>query len=213
MTLKPKIFLIHGLFMHGAIMQYQQRQLRQRGYEVVVFSYRTVKRPLHENARLLAEFVQQQATINETCHFVGHSLGGLLIRLTYELIPSYFTGRIVTMGTPHNGSEVARRVANDIHIDVLGGSYEDALDGDLPSWSGAVELGSIAGNLCIGIGIALKNLERPNDGTVSVSETQLSHQTDHIELPVSHTALIYSQRVVNQIDTFLRCGEFDHRLD
>ncbi len=208
--MREKLFLIHGLFMHGTIMQYMQRHLDKYGYDVQVFSYRTITRSLHQNAELLVEFIRQQYQHNETCHFVGHSLGGLLIRLAYELSPEYFTGRIVTAGTPHNGSEVAHRVASDIHLNILGGAYEDALDGDLPSWQGKVELGSIAGNKCIGIGMALRDLEKPNDGTVTVAETQLANQTDHIELPLSHTALVYSKRVIQQTDYFLQNGQFDH---
>ncbi len=209
--MKEKLFLIHGLFMHGTIMQYMQRHLEKCGYDVQVFSYRTVSRPLHHNAELLVDFIKEKRQANDTCHFVGHSLGGLLIRLAYELSPEDFTGRIVTVGTPHNGSEVAHRVAHDIHLGILGGAYEDALDGDLPAWDGKVELGSIAGNKCIGIGMALRDLEKPNDGTVTVTETKLINQTDHIELPMSHTALVYSKQVIQQTDYFLQNGKFNHR--
>lgn len=209
---KEKVFLIHGLFMNGAIMRYLEKQLQQRGYEVIVFSYRTIKHPLHENAILLQDFVKHHHQSGDICHFVGHSLGGLLIRLAYELSPVYFTGRIVTIGTPHNGSHVAHRVAHDIYRDILGKAYEDALDGDLPTWQGTVDLGSIAGSKCVGIGMAMRDLEKPNDGTVAVAETQLKHQTDHIQIPLSHTALVFSQRVAKQVDNFLKHGQFSGQL-
>lgn len=208
--MRPKIFLIHGLFMHGYMMQYMQRQLEQYGYEVLVFSYQSVRRDLSENAALLMQFVKENSRREETCHFVGHSLGGLLIRLGYEIAPDCFTGRIVTIGTPHQGSWVAERIAEDIHQEILGGSYACALDGDMPDWQGNVALGSIAGDRCIGIGMALKHLAKPNDGTVSVKETHLANQTDHIVIPLSHTALIYSKRVCYQVDAFLRTGQFEY---
>ncbi len=208
--MQEKLFLIHGLFMHGTIMQYMQRHLKKYGYDVQVFSYRTVSRPLHQNAEKLADFIKEKRQSNDVCHFVGHSLGGLLIRLAYELVPEEFNGRIVTAGTPHNGSEVAHRVANELHLNILGGAYEGALDGDLPEWQGSVELGSIAGNKCIGVGMALPDLEKPNDGTVTVSETKLINQTDHIVLPLSHTALVYSKQVIKQTNYFLQNGKFNH---
>ncbi len=211
--MREKIFLIHGIFMHGTIMHYMQSYLSKFGYDVQVFSYHTVTKSMKQNANLLVDFIQQKSKDYEICNFVGHSLGGLLIRLAYEISPKEFNGRIVTLGTPHNGSEVANRVANDIHLNLLGGAYENALDGDLPAWQGKVELGSIAGNKCIGIGMALKNLERPNDGTVTVAETKLSNQTDHIELPLSHTALVFSKNAVCQTDYFLKNGKFNHSLD
>lgn len=206
--MKEKIFLIHGLFMHGIVMQAMESRLEKLGYEVHTFSYRSVKNQLSENADALAEFVAAHHVVGGKNHFVGHSLGGLLIRLLYAKAPSYFSGRIVTLGTPHQGSEVAKRVAEDIHKSILGGSYENALDGDLPTWDGAVELGSIAGNKCIGIGMALDDLAKPNDGTVTVAETHLSGETDHVQLPLSHTALVYSKRAVKQTHHFLQHGYF-----
>lgn len=206
---KPQIFLIHGLFMHGHIMKYMQTKLTQSGYDVHCFSYKTVSRPLRDNAALLIEFVRANRQTGDVCHFVGHSLGGLLIRLAYELSPELFTGRIVTVGTPHNGSVIAERVAKDLHDKILGGSFPKALDGNLPAWQGEIELGSIAGDKSIGLGFAFTALEQPNDGTVAVSETQLHNQTAHLVLPLSHTALIYSKRVCVQIDCFLRTGQFE----
>lgn len=207
--MSEKIFLIHGLFMHGVVMQYMESQLKRLGYEVHTFSYRSIKYSLPENAEKLIAFVEESSNEGDVRHFVGHSLGGLLIRLAYEQAPQYFTGRIVTAGTPHSGSEVARRVASAIHEGILGKAYDNALDGELPAWRGEVELGSIAGTKCIGIGMALEDLERPNDGTVTVSETHLDKATDYLELPISHTALVYSKRVVQQTDNFLKNGRFE----
>ncbi|PIE45462.1 MAG: acetyltransferase [Gammaproteobacteria bacterium] len=207
--MRETIFLIHGIFFHGRMMCYMENRLNQCGYRVCTFSYPTVRRSLLENARSLIQFVELNRDTDGVNHFVGHSLGGLLIRRAYHLEPDNFSGRIVTLGTPHNGSLVARRVAHDIHKAILGGAYDDGLDGELPVWPGRVELGSIAGNQCIGIGMALKALEKPNDGTVAVNETQLQHQTDHIQLPLSHTALIYSKRAVVQTNYFLKNGRFN----
>lgn len=208
--MQPKVFLIHGIFMHAYIMQYMERQLKKCGYEVYSFSYRSVRRNLQENAALLIEFSKSNSQAGDVCHFVGHSLGGLLIRQAYVLSPESFTGRIVTLGTPHNGSEVARRVVNHLHEMIIGGAFNSALDGRLPAWSGDVDLGSLAGDKCIGIGSVFEGLEKPNDGTVSVQETRLQRQTDHIVLPLSHTAMVYSSRAVEQVDYFLRYGRFQH---
>lgn len=203
-----KVFLIHGLFMHGVVMGYLAGQLKRQGYQVEIFSYPSIKCRLADNADRLLYFIEQNRGTARVCHFVGHSLGGLLIRLAYEKKPQDFTGRIVTIGTPHTGSEVARRVATDIHQAVLGGAYSYALDGHLPVWQGDVELGSIAGNRCLGIGMAMPNLEKPNDGTVTVKETCLVKQTDHVQVGLSHTALIYSKRVAQLTHNFLQNGRF-----
>lgn len=203
-----QVFLVHGLFMHGVVMSYLAAQLKKRGYQTEVFSYPSLKYQLSDNAERFVRFVERHQDAERVCHFVGHSLGGLLIRLAYEKKPLVFTGRIVTIGTPHAGSEVARRVAKDLHQSLLGGAYLSALDGDLPAWQGEVELGSIAGNRCLGIAMAMRNLEKPNDGAVTVKETYLAKQTDHAQVALSHTALIYSKRVVQLTHRFLQQGRF-----
>lgn len=203
-----KLFLIHGLFMHGALMKYLESGLEKCGYDVYTFSYESVGKAMSENANLLVEFVKQNSKSGDVCHFVGHSLGGLLIRLAYEISPELFTGKIVTLGTPHNGSEVAKRVAEDLYQGILGGSYENALDGELPEWKGEIPLGSLSGTASIGVGMIFNSLEKPNDGTVSVTETQLENQTDHIEMNLSHNAMLLSAKVVEQVDYFLKNEKF-----
>lgn len=207
-----KIILVHGLFMNAYVMQFMQSQLEKKGYEVFVFSYRSIWREMPHNAERLLHFANSHNAGDAVCHFVGHSLGGLLIRLAYERDPACFSGRIVTLGTPHQGSEVAHRIINNIHENALGGAYDVALDGDLPTWTGKVELGSIAGTKGIGVGMVMKDLPTPHDGTVTVAETHVENETDHIEVALSHTALIYSRRVAEQIDSFLRCGRFAPQL-
>ncbi|MDP8185969.1 lipase family alpha/beta hydrolase [Phocoenobacter skyensis] len=209
---QPKLFLIHGLFMNSIIMQYMRYHLSRSGYDVQLFSYPSTRRSLQYNAEQLLDFVKQQCQQEEICHFVGHSLGGLLIRLGYNYAPQYFNGRIVTLGTPHKGSEVAQHIADHIPFNILGHSYKNALDGHLPLWQGNIELGSIAGTKCIGIGSIFQELDKPNDGTVSLAETMLENQTDHIELPLSHTTLLYSKQVIYQTDYFLKNGRFDKHL-
>ncbi|MFC3440913.1 hypothetical protein ACFOKF_06830 [Sphingobium rhizovicinum] len=48
----------------------------------------------------------------------------------------------------------------------------------------------------------------PNDGKVSVAATHVAGQSDHLTLPIAHTAMIYSQPVADQVTHFLREGRF-----
>ena len=68
-------------------------------------------------------------------------------------------------------------------------------------------IGVIAGESSINPLSALI-LPRPNDGTVSVASTRLDGMTDHIVLPVSHTAMLMNRRVIAQTLAFLRDGRF-----
>ena len=48
----------------------------------------------------------------------------------------------------------------------------------------------------------------PNDGTVLVKETYDKNFTDHVVLPESHTGMLYSFEVVEQIDYFFNNLKF-----
>jgi pimeloyl-ACP methyl ester carboxylesterase len=86
-----------------------QRRLRRCGYRCVCYSYPSSARTLTENAAQLQEFLSRVP--GETVHFVGHSLGGLLILQLFKDHPAQRPGRIVTLGAPHQGSFAARRLS------------------------------------------------------------------------------------------------------
>lgn len=208
--MQPKLFLIHGLFFRGSWLGYMRHQLAAMGYTVHSFSYPSTKRNTQTNAEKLVRYVAEHSTDADTCHFVGHSLGGLLIRYAYAINPSMFTGRVVTLGTSHTGSAIANKVMHTLHPRILGQSFPQGLDGDVPAWNGKVELGSLAGNRNVGVNNLLHALQAPHDGTVAVSETLLPNMKDHITLPVAHTEMVYSKAVRQQIDCFLKNGSFRH---
>lgn len=202
---KPELILLHGIYMNPMILKYLQNQLKN-DYNTHLFGYKSVTNHITDNAQTLIDFIAEKS-INSP-HLIGHSLGGLVIRKAFALNPSLTTGRVVTIGTPHQGSAVAR-VLQSLSTRILGKAYSDALDGDLPTWQADTEIGSIAGNLSIGFS-AFITLEKPNDGTVTVKETRFDGMSDHIILPASHTSLLYSKRTCKQADHFLRHGEFMH---
>jgi hypothetical protein len=73
------------------------------------------------------------------------------------------------------------------------------------------EIGVIAGNYAVGLGrVVAWDLPLPNDGAVTVAETQVAAACDRVELPVSHTGMLFSRRVALQTAAFLRDGRFDH---
>lgn len=188
-----------------------RRRLRRCGYRVVQFRYRTVARDIAENARRLQRFLAKVP--GSEVHFVAHSLGGLVVRQLFHDYPNQRPGRIVTLGTPHTGSGTARHLARRSRSwrRALGAALPP-LSGHVPPWRGERELGSIAGTLTVGIAWFLKDLPAPNDGTVAVSETQLSHMSDHVELHTTHAGLLFSPRAAQHVCEFLRTGHFKKPL-
>ncbi|MEO5702676.1 MAG: alpha/beta hydrolase [Gammaproteobacteria bacterium] len=210
--MKEIVVVVHGLWMTGIDMLLLRRRLRRCGYEVVQFTYPTMRNSIDANAARLHEFTR---TFNQdaTIHFVGHSLGGLVILRLFQDFPERHSGRIVLLGTPCAGSHVAHRLSQYLGRWLFGRSLDQGLLSDIHRWNGGRELGVIAGSLRMGGGLIVRDLPRPNDGTVAVQETYLPGMTEHIILPVSHTGLLFSETVARQLCAFLKTGCFIAQQD
>ncbi|MDO1509151.1 MULTISPECIES: triacylglycerol lipase [unclassified Neisseria] len=203
------VLLLHGLYMGTWIMQPLAHKLKKHGFTVDTFGYYSIRQTLPQHAVSLTEKVEQfYRCHNEPLHFVGHSLGGLVLRHFAAMHPDLIRGRIVTLGTPHQGSSVAERLKNmKFSRFTLGGSYRNGLDGNVPALPPGIELGSLAGNRPIGAGNLL-GIKGENDGTVCVKETFCEGMKDHIVLPVTHTSMLLNKDAAAQIEKFLHCGYF-----
>ena len=202
------VVLVHGLWMGRAIWLLAARRLRAHGYRVASFSYPSVRQGLTESARALEAFVRERAA--SRVHLVGHSMGGLVVLHMLRHAPSLPIGRVVLLGSPAAGCGTVEQLSRS-----SAGRY--LLGAALPQWTPAdalavvrrVEVGSIAGTRRLGMGPLLGvRLPRANDGVVMVEETVLPGLADHLVLPVSHSGLVVSARVADEITAFLRSGRF-----
>lgn len=209
--MKESVVLVHGIWMTGAEMWRLRQLLTMAGYECHIFRYSSLRHTPEQNAERLDSFLQ--TLDSRVVHFVCHSFGGLILLHLFDRFLQKKPGRIVFLGVPVNGSEVAHRL-NRYRATrwLLGRSVEHGLLGDRPDWLRWRELGVIAGTMPFGIGTLLGGLYGPNDGTVAVDETRLAGATDFITLPVGHFGLLYSERVAIQVVTFLRAGKFGDEL-
>lgn len=203
------VIVVHGLWMHPIIMYPLGRYLTRCGFQVKSFYYPSTRRAIEDNINKLQAF--SQLIESDTIHFVGHSLGGLVIRRLFHDFPMQRPGRIVTLGTPHQGSQVAKKLADfTLGRWLLGHSIQAGLLGDTPTWQASRQLGNLVGYQSFGFGQLITPLPKPNDGTVSVVECQLANATDTIALAVTHTNMLFSVPVAKQVETFLRMGHFCH---
>ncbi len=202
--------LVHGLWMHGALMSWLGRRLTRAGYTVHLYTYPSVRMGMAENARRLAAYCQTLGALR--LHLVGHSLGGLLIARMLEEPHRLNLGRMVFLGAPFVDSHAARRLSRvRLGCIAVGASVAEWLRGARPANLARYEIGVIAGDRGVGLGMLVaRNLPAPHDGTISVAETRVPGARDHIVLPVSHSEMVISVQVVRQIGEFLRRGRFAH---
>ncbi len=199
--------LVHGIWMSGAEMFRLRQRLTEADYECHVFRYSSLKCSPEDNAEQLHAFAHRIDA--PVVHFVCHSLGGLVLLHLFDKHIVEKKGRVVFLGVPVNGSQVAKRLSSTILTRwALGKSIDHGLLGDRPVWMQWRDLGVISGDFPLGIGLLVGGLQPPHDGTVSVEETYLGGATDYIALPVSHIGMLFSEVVAYQVVTFLRAGQF-----
>ena len=202
------VVLVHGIWMTGIDMTLLRWRLRRAGYRTAQFSYPSVRQDCRQNAARLQQFVARIP--DDEIHFVAHSLGGLLLQQYFMDYPEQKPGRVVTLATPHLGSSVAQQVSRHWWGRwMMGKSLQCGLLGEVTRWQNQRPLGVIAGSKAFGVGIFIAKLQRPHDGTVQVSETQIPGLTDHIVLPVTHVGMMFSSNVARQVNVFLATGAFN----
>lgn len=106
------ILLVHGIVDNHSIFTLLQRALRRRGFATVSsYDYGLLTRDIPAAAVLLGEAVEKLAanTGYERVHVIGHSLGGLIARYYVQRLGGDArVHTLVTLATPHAGTEAAR---------------------------------------------------------------------------------------------------------
>jgi len=214
------VVCVHGLWLSGFAMRYWRHQFERAGYAAYAFSYPSVRGRMTHNRAALARFVG--ALPQAKVHFAGHSLGAVTIvsmldSLGWKL-PNRELGRVVLVGPPFQDSRAGRALVGGRNVRPVLGKVGGALAGHaLREWLGArrpavppgVDLGVIAGDSNLGLGrMVAPDLKRPHDGTVSVEETHVSGEREHLVLPVGHTAMLMSQQVSRRMVRFIQSGSF-----
>jgi len=178
------------------------------GMRCVTFHYPSTRLGLAETAQRLRRFL---ASIpSPLVHFVGHSLGGLvIIRFCRDFPDHHRPGRIVLLGSPCGGSRAGRWLLGRPWGKRLAGpALEEAAAESRDVWRGPQPLGIVAGTLNIGLAGILGLTKPPADGVVSLDEASLPGADALLTRPVSHLGLLLSKTVAEDVGRFLKSGEF-----
>ena len=200
------IVLVHGLWNRGWSMASMAKRLRNRGHHVVVFSYPTRSDCLDGHADKLYEFINENRA--EELHLVGHSMGGLVILNLLSRFDDLPPGRIVLMGTPVKGAGVVKRLQKLPGQKLMFGKARENLLQGFGYTPLDRETGMIRGTRALGLGRMTGKRDEPNDGSVTISETDLDGLKDSVELEVAHSEMLVSAEVIEQIEQFLLQGKF-----
>ncbi len=198
-------------------MEEMAESLQGVGFLVVNHDYPSTDYSIEELSKKVIREATGRCPEESKIHFVGHSLGGILVRYFLEHHDLPNLGRVVMLGPPNKGSEVVDAMAEIPGFEMINGPAGLQLGTEktsIPNSLGAAdfEVGIIAGTKSINL-ILSTMLPNPDDGKVSVESTKLEGMTDHITVPVSHPFLMKDEEVIRQTIHFLQYGQFQEAAD
>lgn len=206
MAEKECVLLLHGLWMGPWAMSWLAHALRKAGFDTHYLALRSMDEPSETHIERLAEALLQLKA--RRIHLLGHSMGGVIILRYLRQARDKRLGRALLLGSPALGSDAARQLDQQPWGGVLGASRELWRSAFAPGVESGFEVGAIAGEHSLGLGVFLTSLQGPNDGAVTVAETRIAGLRDHIVLPVSHSGMLLSSEVARQSVAFLNSGRF-----
>jgi len=211
---RRSVVLLHGLLRSAYSMGLLAHDLARSGYRVCNVGYPS--RP-YDVAGLVERYVQPAV---EGCgtqgpvHVVTHSLGGILVRFYLQSKRLPAGSRIVMLAPPNHGSEVADFIRDwPIYRWMMGqvgqqlGTGPDAIFRRLRPVR--EEVGVIAAQRTVQPWFS-RLFDGANDGVVSVESARLDEMRDFIVVDHSHTLLMFSREVREQVQHFLDTGMFRH---
>ena len=208
------VVLLHGISRTALSFRKMQLALERAGFATLNLDYASRRKPLEGLAEDIDPAIQHFADrIDGSIHFVCHSMGGLLARVYIARHRPKHLGRVVMLGTPNSGSEIADRLKN---IGVyraffgpagqqLGTRRDAAIEALFPPVD--YPAGIISGNRSI-YPVAGTMLPKPHDGRVSVEKTMINGMADHVVVGTAHPWLVRNSVAVAQTIAFLQDGAF-----
>lgn len=201
------VILAPGLWMPASTLWLLAARLQRAGYAPHLFPYGG-RGSFDANVEHLARFARETLR-SRAAHFIGHSLGGLLVLETLNRHADIPAASALLLGSPARGSLAGRRFgAGRIGRWMMGGAAScwEASDA---RWTRAAPLGVVAGTVAFGLArVVGGRLPGLNDGVVCVEETVVQGMADAARVPVAHSLLATSAAVARLAERFLRTGSF-----
>lgn len=125
------VVLIHGFVCNRGFWNRWMARLRKRNIPFVAVNLEPVFGSISDYTPILEEAVLRlERSTGLPPVLVGHSMGGLAIRTWYAKAGTLRAHRVVTIGTPHQGTWLARfGITQNAHEMVLGNAWQRTLKG------------------------------------------------------------------------------------
>lgn len=214
MRSEEMIFLVHGYNKSNSDMKFLKKNLEKMGYKINNNTLPILFSTLEKCTEILKKRVNEELKLNKEykkIHFIGHSMGGVIIRKFLENNRVDNLGRCILIATPNKGMKLADFAEKKVRLfgmlfkpikDIV--SYRIKIN--KPMNIPEPEIGVIAGdknNLVLGM-----LLSKNSDGRVEVDETKFEGMKEFMVLNYGHKEIHHRYETVELADNFLQKGTF-----
>ena len=196
--MSSKVILVPGILNPGWVMAPLAWRLKKEGFEPLIWTYPGSRKQVEEHAADLAAYVKTLPG-HEPVHFVGFSLGALVVRYLLSNMPFARAGRFVMIGPPNHGSARAEKFHRIALFRWMYGNrsirqlFPSAVDFYTRCGIPSVEFGILAGRY---------------DPAVSISSARLEGAKDFMVLNHAHITLLWARETGHYVTHFLKNGKF-----
>ena len=205
-----RVLLLHGLVRSSGSLAKLERAIAAKGFETLNFTYPSRRFPLEQLADIVfqsaAGFIERN---DGPLHIVTHSMGGLVARALIAQHRPACLGRVVMLGPPNQGSEIADLLDGTRLYRWAFGPAGAQLTTRRNAHPSPVDfaLGVIAADRPFDP-LSWLIIPGPNDGKVAVARTRIDGMADHVTLHATHTLMVRNKAVIRETIHFLRHGCF-----
>ena len=205
------VIYLHGIGRTSRSMRPILNAMPKDGYVHVPFEYPSTRVPIQQAAGYLHSLIESLTDVSRIS-FVVHSMGGLVVRRYLQDHRDPRIHRMVMLGTPNSGAELADMLKRNLIFQTVYGPAGQELVTDPNGTIGSLptpdfEFGIIAGGKGDERGFN-PLLPGDDDGTVTIASTRLAGATDFLRIPKIHSILMSDETATAAIQCFLEHGRF-----
>lgn len=205
------VIYLHGIGRSSRSMRPILDAMPIDGFVHVPFEYPSTRVSLEQSAMFLHSLIESLTDVSKIS-FVVHSMGGLVVRRYLKDHNDPRLHRLVMLGTPNSGAELADMLKHNMLFRTVYGpagqelvTDKDGTIGSLPTPT--IEFGVIAGGKGDDNGYN-PLLPGDDDGTVTIASARLPGAADFLRIPKLHSFLMSDDTAITAVRCFLEHGRF-----
>lgn len=203
------VVLVHGIIRSSKSFSRMRGALKCSGYTVIGFDYPSTQVTIRDSAEYLRKVLDSLTQVSEI-NFVVHSMGGLIVRTYLQQQTDPRIHRMVMLGVPNRGANMANVVQNNPLFKLLFGPAGQQLIHDPEGFIAGLPTPEFDFAIIAGARGTAEGwnplIDGDDDGTVEVENARLPGAADFITVCGMHSFLMDREDVIEATCRFLTTG-------